>query len=453
MFPNRLITFVLVAGLLCSAAARADDPAGSGGQPAAAMPTPAAPTTVARALSLSDAVAIAVADNPGLAAMRARAEAMAAIPEQQGTLPDPVLSFNALNFPVDTFSRSQEGMTQLQIGLGQKFPFPGKLGLREDAASAEARAAGKEVEESRLWLVRNVRNRWWRLFYIDQALTIIDNNKELLRQFVEIAQTKYKVGKGLQQDVLLAQLELSKLLDQEIRLAGMRRNEEARLNALLNWPTERRLVLAPLPDERLPALRAETLLHRQAETSRPLLLAQQHRIDAARSRVELAKKDYYPDFNLGVVYGFRDGLNPDGSARADMASLRLSMNLPLYSGSKQDKAVDQRNSELLQQNYKLADTREQIFAQISQSLADYRRASEQVMLFKRGIIPQSRQTVDSMLAGYQVNKVDFLNLVRAQLTLYNYEIQYWLSFTSAHQALATLESVVGSDAIYAGDES
>ncbi|HFQ13748.1 MAG TPA: TolC family protein [Gammaproteobacteria bacterium] len=448
MFSNRLIIFVLAAGLLCTAAVRADGPDGSGGQPAAATPT-----SVARALSLSDAVAIAVADNPGLAAMRARAEAMAAIPEQQGTLPDPVLSFNALNFPVDTFSRSQEGMTQLQIGLGQKFPFPGKLGLREDAASAEARAAGKEVEESRLWLVRNVRNRWWRLFYIDQALTIIDNNKELLRQFVEIAQTKYKVGKGLQQDVLLAQLELSKLLDQEIRLAGMRRNEEARLNALLNWPTERRLLLAPLPDERLPALRAETLLHRQAETSRPLLLAQQHRIDAARSRVELAKKDYYPDFNLGVAYGFRDGLNPDGSARADMASLRLSMNLPLYSGSKQDKAVDQRNSELLQQNYKLADTREQIFAQISQAVADYRRASEQVMLFKRGIIPQSRQTVDSMLAGYQVNKVDFLNLVRAQLTLYNYEIQYWLSFTSAHQALATLESVVGSDAIYAGDES
>ncbi len=453
MFSNRLIIFVLAAGLLCTAAARADGPDGSGGQPAAATPVPVAPTTVARALSLSDAVAIAVADNPGLAAMRARAEAMAAIPEQQGTLPDPVLSFNALNFPVDTFSRSQEGMTQLQIGLGQKFPFPGKLGLREDAASAEARAAGKEVEESRLWLVRNVRNRWWRLFYIDQALTIIDNNKELLRQFVEIAQTKYKVGKGLQQDVLLAQLELSKLLDQEIRLAGMRRNEEARLNALLNWPTERRLLLAPLPDERLPALRAETLLHRQAETSRPLLLAQKHRIDAARSRVELAKKDYYPDFNLGVAYGFRDGLNPDGSARADMASLRLSMNLPLYSGSKQDKAVDQRNSELLQQNYKLADTREQIFAQISQAVADYRRASEQVSLFKRGIIPQSRQTVDSMLAGYQVNKVDFLNLVRAQLTLYNYEIQYWLSFTSAHQALATLESVVGSDAIYAGDES
>lgn len=409
--------------------------------------------SLASSLTLAAAVKVAVADNPGLSAMRARAEAMAAIPSQLGSLPDPTLSFNALNLPVDTFSVGQEGMTQMQIGLGQKFPFPGKLGLREEAADFEAKAAGIEVEESRLWLIRNVRSIWWRLFYIDQALNIIDSNKELLRQFVEIAQTKYKVGKGLQQDVLLAQLELSKLLDKEIQLAGMRRNEEARLNALLNWPTNRTLTLAQTAIPELPSLRQETVLQKQAEAVRPLLIAQQSRIHAAQSRVKLAKKDYYPDFNLGVAYGFRSGSNLDGSDRADMASLRFSMSLPLYSGSKQDKAVDQRNSELLQQNYRLQDAREQVYTQISQAMADYRRASEQVILFKTGIIPQSRQTVDSMLAGYQVNKVDFLNLVRAQLTLYNYEIQYWLSFSTAQQALAALESVVGSDTIYAGDNS
>jgi len=88
---------------------------------------------LAQALSLPSAVEVAVADNPGLAAMRARAEAMSAIPSQLGTLPDPTLSFNALNLPVDSFSVGQEGMTQMQIGFGQKFPFPGKLGLREDA--------------------------------------------------------------------------------------------------------------------------------------------------------------------------------------------------------------------------------------------------------------------------------------------------------------------------------
>ncbi len=447
MIPHKFIMIGFIASLFCSPVLAETPITNNPDEQVEAM------RSLASSLTLAAAVKVAVADNPGLSAMRARAEAMAAIPSQLGSLPDPTLSFNALNLPVDTFSVGQEGMTQMQIGLGQKFPFPGKLGLREDAANFEAKAAGIEVEESRLWLIRNVRSIWWRLFYIDQALNIIDSNKELLRQFVEIAQTKYKVGKGLQQDVLLAQLELSKLLDKEIQLAGMRRNEEARLNALLNWPTSRALTLAETTVPKLPSLRQETALQKQAESIRPLLIAQQSRIHAAQSRVDLAKKDYYPDFNLGVAYGFRSGSNLDGSDRADMASLKFSMSLPLYSGSKQDKAVDQRNSELLQQNYRLQDAREQVYAQISQAMADYHRASEQVVLFKTGIIPQSRQTVDSMLAGYQVNKVDFLNLVRAQLTLYNYEIQYWLSFSTAQQALAALEAVVGSDTIYAGDNS
>jgi len=446
MLPHKFIVAGLAASLFCSSVLAIE--------PAADNPQARIEATrsLASALSLSGAVEVALADNPSLAAMRARAEAMAAIPSQVGTLPDPSLSFNALNLPMDTFSFSQEGMTQMQIGIGQDFPFPGKLGLREDAADYEAQAAGSEVDETRLWLIRSVKSSWWRLLYLDKALEIVVTNQVLLRQFVEIAQTKYKVGQGLQQDVLLAQLELSKLLDQEVRLKGMRRNEEARLNALLNWPTERSLTLAHTPDSKLPSLREEAALHKQAETARPLLLAQHSRIGAARSRVDLAKKDYYPDFNLGAAYGFRSGIN-NGLERADVASLRFTMSLPIYTDTKQDKAMDQRNSELLQQNYRLQDTLQQVREEISRAMADYWRASELVVLFKTGIIPQARQTVDSMLAGYQVNKVDFLNLVRAQVTLYNYETQYWLSFSSAQQALAALEAVVGSETIYAGDDS
>jgi len=272
----------------------------------------------------------------------------------------------------------------------------------------------------------------------------------LLREFVDIAQVKYTVGKGLQQDVLLAQLELSRLLDQEVRLNGMRRNEEARLNALLNWPTLLHLTLPHTLDSELPLLLEEADLHRQAETDRPLLIAQRSRIHAARSRVDLAKKDYYPDFNVGAVYGFRSGIN-NGVERPDFATLLFSMSLPIYTGTKQDRAMDQRSSELMQQNYKLQDTLEQVREEITRAMADYKRAGEQVELYKDGIIPQAQQTVGSMLAGYQVNKVDFLNLVRAQITLYNYETQYWLSFSSAQQALAALEAVVGSETIYAGD--
>jgi len=401
-------------------------------------------------LSWSKAVEIALADNPNLATMQSRAEAMAAIPSQVGTLPDPKLSLNALNFPVDTFNTGQEGMTQMQVGISQAFPFPGKLGLREDAAGHEAKAADSEVDETRLWLVRSVKNSWWQLFYLDKALEIVVSNQGLLREFVIIAKTKYTVGKGLQQDVLLAQLELSRLLDQEVRLTGMRRNEEARLNALLNWPTSRQLTLANALDSALPLLLKETDLHIQAETDRPLLTAQRSYIHAAHSRVDLAEKEYYPDFNVGAVYGFRNGEN-NGVNRADFASLLFTMSLPIYTSSKQDRAMDQRNSELMQQNYKLQDTLEQVREEISRAIADYKRAGEQAELYKGGIIPQAQQTVDSMLAGYRVNKVDFLNLVRAQVTLFNYETQYWLSYSSAQQALAALEAVVGSKMIYAED--
>lgn len=188
-------------------------------------------------LSLQDAIKTALRDNPGLAEMRARAEAMAAIPSQVGSLPDPVISFNTLNLPVDTFDRSQEAMTQLQIGISQAFPFPGKLGLRRSAAEYEAAAAGNDVHEVRLLLIRDVKQTWWNLFYLDQALETVKRNQALMRQFVEIAQTKYRVGQGLQQEVLLAQVELSKLLDLEVQLTALRRTSEARLNALLNWPT------------------------------------------------------------------------------------------------------------------------------------------------------------------------------------------------------------------------
>ncbi|BCX80973.1 outer membrane protein, heavy metal efflux system [Methylomarinovum caldicuralii] len=395
------------------------------------------------ALSLEQALAQAERRNPSLAAIRARYEALRAVPDQAGSLPDPEISLNALNLPVDTFDIPQEAMTQLQLGISQKFPFPGKLKLKAEAAEWEARAAGDDVEEWRLRLRRDVESLWWRLFYLDRALEIISLNQDLLRQFVEIAQTKYKVGQGLQQDVLLAQLELSRLLDRELQLQGLRAQEAARINALIDRPANSPVQLPPSAPRQLPEAAAEARLFTLAEHTRPLLARVRKQIKAAKTRVALAKKDFLPDFKLGATHGFRSGRNPDGSSRTDFLSLRLSMSVPLYFATKQARAVDQRQSELIRERFQWQDTWNRVRAVISAALADYRRARDQVALFDRGIIPQARQTVASMLAGYQVGKVDFLNLVSAQITLYNYEIQYWKTLAEARQALADLEAAVG----------
>ena len=293
-------------------------------------------------LTLDSAVTQAVRDNPSLAMMQARWKAMSAIPSQLGTLPDPTISFGSLNLPTNTFNTTQEPMTQQQVGVSQAIPFPGKLGLKEKAAEFEAEASSNDIDETRLRLIRDVKTTWWVVFYLDRALEIVKANKELLRQFIKIAQTKYSVGKGLQQDVLLAQLELSQLLDQEIKLVGIRRNENARLNTLLDHPANRIISLPKNVDKQLPNVVPETELYQIADSSRPILAKQRNRISAAGARVELAKKDYYPDFGLGAFYGFRGGNNPSlqgGGPRSDFLSLRLSMSLPVFIDSKQSKAV------------------------------------------------------------------------------------------------------------------
>ena len=398
-------------------------------------------------LTLNKVTELAAQNNPDLAQMRARAEAMAAIPSQVSTLPDPEISFNARNLPTNTFNTGQEDMTMTGPGISQAIPFPGKLALRGEAANFDAAAALQNVTEARSWLLSNVKHTWWRVFFLDQALLIVKNNQILLRQFVQVARTKYEVGAGLQQDVLLAQVELSGLLDQQLILEGARRNSVAQLNALLDTEANRPVILPKKISEQLPDIISEAELYQLAESTRALLASKQESINAAQARVELAMRDYYPDFKFGAFYGFR-GDRPSGVDRADLLTLNMSMSIPIFLDRKQAKAVDQRNSELLQHKYALQDEWNKVRAQISQNYSDFQRASEQVTLFKTGIIPQARQTVASMLAGYQVNKVDFLNLVRSQITLLNHEMKYWQAFTEANQSLAQLVAAVGEEEIY-----
>jgi outer membrane protein, heavy metal efflux system len=405
-----------------------------------------------RGLVLVESVAVEIAtqDNPNLAAMKARYKALAEVPSQVGTLPDPMVSVNAMNFPTDTYERDQEAMTQLQLGFSQVFPFPGKLSLKQAAAEYDAQAAGYSVDEVRLRLIKNVKSKWWQLYYMDRALDTVDSNQALLRQFITVAKTKYETGKGLQQDVLLSQLELSRLMDQKIQLRAIRRNQSIQLNILMDLPANDSIVLPDKVSKMMPNLANESELYKKAGAVRPRLKQMERKVDAAQSRLDLAKRDYYPDFKLGVTYGDRTGDNPlpRGGARSDFVSVMVGVKIPLYSGRKQSKAESQKSLELQKNHYALLDEKGLVTAEISTAVTDYRRAKQQFSLYGSGIVPQAQQTVQSMLAGYQVSEVDFLNLVRSQMTLFNYELQYWKALSDAKQALARLEAAVGEESVY-----
>ncbi len=377
------------------------------------------------------------AQHPVVQADDERAQALAQLPDQLAALPDPRLSLNVLNLPLSKPSLSREAMTVSQLGIRQTIPWPGKRKLRAEAARAMAQAASLDASERRLWLRRHVALRWWNLFYLDRALDTVQRNQALMKQLIQIADSKYRTGQGRQSDILLAQLELSRLLDQQIVLKGARNHEQAALNSLLQRPADAAIVLPATVDSELPPLPAHTALLRMAEQHRPWLQAQRLRIDASEARLREADKDYYPDLDVGAFYGLRAG-------RSDLAGVMLSMNLPIFTEQKQDHAVAQRQAEKASAQFTLEDRRLRINEALAAFAADYRASWQQALLLKTGLIPQAEQTVAAMRAAYQVGEVDFLNLVRARITLYNHETEYWQAISKAWQAVAQIEAETGT---------
>lgn len=394
-------------------------------------------------LSLKRAVDLALSGNPGLAEIKARAEALAAVPPQAGALPDPSLNIDLLNVPTRSFDLRREDMTMLELGLSQTIPFPGKLALQQHIAEQEALAAADSVEEARLRLARDVRQGWWRLYYYDRALGVTDEAERFFQQLVGVSETRYRVGQGSQADVQLAQLELSKLKDERLELVGMRHGETARFNVLLNRAPETPVPIPAVAETRLPDL-FEPALQEKAKETRPLFAQHRKMLEASRARVDLAEKDYYPDFTVGAGYGVRQNA-PDGQTRSDFASFRLSLNLPVYAADKQARAVDQRRSEYLRDRYAIEDEHRKAQAEIAAAAADYRHARERMALFEKEIIPEARQTVRSLMAGYEVGRADFSDLLRAELTLFQYQGQYWRSLARTQQLLAELSAAVGGE--------
>ncbi|SMF95006.1 Outer membrane protein TolC [Methylomagnum ishizawai] len=392
-------------------------------------------------LTLQHAVELALAGNPGLAEIKARAQALAAVPPQAGAMPDPTFNVDLLNVPTRSFSLRQEDMTMLEFGVSQTIPFPGKRDLQRKIAEEEALAAADSVEEARLRLVREVKDGWWRLFFYDRALNVTQESEQFFQQLVDTAQAQYRVGQGQQQDVQLAQLELSKLKDERLELIGMRHAATAQFNVLLDRPPSTLVVLPASAEFAQMALQESNLLEK-AQEIRPLLAQRRKMLDAAKTRVDLAQKDFYPDVTVGASYAVRQD-TPTGQSRSDFASIRLSVNLPIYAGDKQSKAVDQRQSEYLQEQYAFEDEHHRVQAEITAKTAEYLHAKERLSLYEHEIIPQARQTVRSLMAGYPVGKADFTDLLKAQLTLFQYQTQYWQSLTRTQQILAEVAAATG----------
>lgn len=403
----------------------------------AAPASPAGPLAGA----LQPLIAEALANNPEIQAARKELEAASQRVAPSGALDDPMLEAGLVSVPTDSFRLDREDMTMKMIGVSQRIPYPGKRGLREEVASRDAEAVQHAYQEMANRVVRDLRIAYLDLGLVLATTALTEKNKAVIEQFLQFAESRYKVGQGSQADVLKAHTQLSRMTDELLKLARERPMLEAELNRALG-----RGISATAPVPVPPGMRDVSLrlgsLHDQALQSRPRLLALDRVIAKNEKALQLARLDYYPDFDVRFSYGQRDNA-PDGMKRSDLVTLTVAVNLPVWQARKRDPRVAEAQAMLGQATMMREASRNELAAKLRQQVAVAEQSRRSARLYEKDILPQARLTVEAALAAYRVNRVDFMTLLDNQMTVFSSEIALAAAVAGLHKALAEIDFLTG----------
>jgi outer membrane protein TolC len=389
---------------------------------------------------LAALLAEAAQNNPDLQAAGREANAARSRVSPAGALDDPMLEVGVLNYPVESRSFKTEDMTMKMIGFAQRLPYPGKRALRRDLAEKEALAVESNLQELVNRVRRDVKVAYFDLGFVDESLRLAERNRRVLEQYLSIAEARYGVGQGTQADVLKAQTQVSKMLEELIKLGRERPMLEAELNRAAGRGAAPAAINPPPAQAREVALRFDEL-RAAARENRPQLAAQQRMMDRNAKAVELARKDYYPDFDVRVSYGQRD--NFQDMRREDMISFTVAINLPVWRESKRDPRVAEAEAMRGQASTMYQARLNELDAMLRQQVAAAEQSLKSVRLYETGLLPQARLTADTSLAAYQVGRVDFFSLLDSRMTVFNAEVGYAAGLAAYNKALAEIEFLVG----------
>jgi len=385
-------------------------------------------------LRLAEAQRTARAANPML-----RAERLAALAAREriapaGALADPQFEFGLENRMLKGFG-TEDPMTMNTFRLSQMMPWPGKRTAARDGATALAEADSLTALEQEAMLSARVAMAYLEAALADRVLGVMGETLHLLRGFRETAMGMYRVGQGIQQDVLQAQVNVARMTADTVAMSGERAAAAARLNALL----------AREPDSLVPALEypgvGDTLpsmdsLAAMAYRGRPALAAAQARIAAADRALDAARRESYPDVMFGAAYQARPRYD-------DMMSLMFGVNLPIWGGAKQAPMRREREAMRAMEDARLQDLRNETWAELAALRARANRAVQLDRLYAEEILPQAKAAVEAAQSAYRVGKADFMTLVESQMTVNRYQTERLRLVADYHGARAEIEALLG----------
>jgi outer membrane protein TolC len=395
--------------------------------PAADLPTP-----------LSALLDEATLHNPDILGARRGWQAAAQVPSQVSTPPDPQVTLQHFSVgsprPFAGFSNSD--FAYVGFGISQDLPYPGKLKLKGEAAQQDAAISRNNLEAVRRSVLRQVKEAYYQIAYVQQTLGVLDRNGKLLEEITKIADARYRVGDGSQQDILKTQLEQTKLLREVIHHHDLMNTQQALLRKLLNRPPDSAdIVTEPLVETPMPYTSDELLA--KVRTEDPLVASQQETVKKQSLQVEIARKDRYPDFS--VQYMWQHTAEPF----RDYYMLTFSASIPIYRRRK-------LNPEMTQAEEELNRSRREYESQVQTSYFDVRNqyiametASQMLKIYREGLIPQALAAYQAGLASYQTGSVDFETLFSSFLDVFNFDGEYWKTLMEHETALARIEQITG----------
>ena len=400
-----------------------------------------AKTLLAQSIQLELLIALGYEWNPGLKSAREKIRAVLEQYPQAAYLENVLRQYNAFTKQLDT----KTGPLSHKEMMAMKFPFPGTLTLKGQIVTEDVLIAQKEFEIALRDLVTQIRLAYYDYLFVIEATRINEENQELLQQMIAIAQAKFRVGQGKYSNVIMAQVDLSKLADAIITLEQQRETIIARLNTLLNTSTDLPLGI-PIPIEEDRVIHTLAELYELAVQKRQEIQKQKLTISKMTLAVEMAKQMTYPDPTLGASY----------FENRSMGNLKPMENMPMTFSTRRTLHpantawFGHRNSYIHEMDVKI-EAMEHHIEELESRLRfvvkkhhfGMETANRSIRLYRQTLLPQARQALDAANTAYQAAQIDFLSFLEAQRTLLNLRIVEQRALHDYRQHLAQLEQAVG----------
>lgn len=395
-------------------------------------------TTDQSVLKLDEVVKVALEKNPAVLSASHTVSAERAKASQASALPDPTFGVGWMGNPRPFSVQTGDPSSYRSVNAMQMLPFPGKRSLRGQLAGKDADASQWDLEAVRRRVVTDVKSAYYDYWYYDKAIRTTQENRDLLTKLSEIAEARYRVGKGMQADVLRSQVEISMLLQKLTTLEQQRATAQARLNTLLSRDPDS--PLPPAADVTGPSRLTYSLeeLYKLAGENDPEYQRMQRMVERNQLAMNLAHKDYLPDLSVGYMYEQRP-------AMPDMHGFTFTVNIPVFYRSKQREEVQQAKEEELSASSARDNRQNELYFDLKQNYLAAKASENLLKLFSQGVVPQSSLALESSMSAYQVGNVDFLTLIGNFTTVLNYQTDYYRELANYQTSLARMEAVTGTD--------